>query len=658
MQAKETKLQDIIEGTKQYILPLFQRSYSWDKKEWDVLWEDLYELSEIENPRSHFIGSIVNMPTTSVPEGVSKYMLIDGQQRITTVFIILALLRDLAKQNDEVEFAEEINNTLLVNPYKRGTDYYKLMPTQIDREEFQKLIQNQLDGNESQIKKAYNYFDSKLKRNPIEKDKLKKLITNYLSIVSIVLDNDDNPYLVFESLNAKGRPLTQADLIKNYFFMRIHYDQQNEVYTHYWQPMESRLGDKLTDYIRHYLMMDGAIVKQNDVYHSLKEKVDQNNAIEYLINLSRTSIYYQKLIFPENESNISIRKYLVRLNRIEVTTAYPLLLNFYKAFISNSIGSVQFTELLKLLENYLIRRFVCGLPTNQLNKVFPTIIMALITNYKQQYIEGIKTILPSKGYPKNSAFRKSILESKLYGGGDRSIKTKLILESIEESFAHREAVPFNNLSIEHIMPQTLSEWWQHYLGEEWEIVYELQLHNIGNLTLTGYNSELSNDDFYSKKKLYADSHLEINKYFAIITEWKKLDIERRARMLSEIMINIWSYFGSDDPEGVEVQDVTGTTPQVLTIMGQYFSVNNWRDVLENTLNVLADVDPDTFELLINEYPRFLSKDKSKLRAIRELRNGCYVEVNLAARSVERFCRETIDFFDLSPDDWKIQVRNS
>ena len=280
MQAKETKLQDIIEGTKQYILPLFQRSYSWDKKEWDILWEDLCELSELENPRSHFIGSIVNMPTSSVPEGVSKYMLIDGQQRITTVFIILALLRDLANQNDEKEFAEEINNTLLVNPYKKGNDYFKLMPTQIDREEFQRLIQNQLDGTDSQIKKAYIHFDSKLKRNPLDKYLLKKLITNYLSIVSIVLDNDDNPYLVFESLNAKGRPLTQADLIKNYFFMRIHYDQQNEVYTRYWQPMESRLGDKLTDYIRHYLMMEGSIVKQNDVYHSLKEKVDQNNAIE------------------------------------------------------------------------------------------------------------------------------------------------------------------------------------------------------------------------------------------------------------------------------------------------------------------------------------------------------------------------------------------
>lgn len=350
-----------------------------------------------------------------------------------------------------------------------------------------------------------------------------------------------------------------------------------------------------------------------------------------------------------------IKKYLFRLNRIEVTTAYPLLLNFYKSFASNKITSSQFTELLKLLENYLIRRFVSCLPTNQLNKIFPTVIISLNSNYQNQFIDGIKAILPTKGYPKNSTFRKSILESKLYGGGDRSIKTKHILETIEESFDHRELVSFNNLTIEHVMPQTLSEWWQNYLGDDWEIVYELQLHNIGNLTLTGYNSELSNDDFPSKKKLYADSHLEINKYFATVTEWKKNDIEKRAKTLAEIMINIWPYFGNDDPEGIEIQDVTGKTPQVLTIMGQYFSVNNWRDVLENTLNVLADVDPETFDLLINEHPNILNRDKSKLRAIRELKNGCYVEVNLSAKSIERFCRQTIEFFDLSSEDWKVQV---
>jgi len=419
--------------------------------------------------------------------------------------------------------------------------------------------------------------------------------------------------------------------------------------------MESRLGDKLTDYIRHYLMMEGSIVKQNDVYHSLKERVDQNNAVDYIKKLSEASKNYQKLLNPDYEEDIYIKKFLKRLNRIEVTTAYPLILNFYKKYNEHSLTAANFIIALKLLENFLIRRFVCGFPTNQLNKIFPTIIISLNTNYENNIVEGVKSILPSKGYPKNSAFRKNIVESKLYGGGDRAIKTKLILESVEESYEHREAVPFDNLTIEHIMPQTLSEWWQNYLGEEWEIVYELQLHSIGNLTLTAYNSELSNADYFSKKEYYAESHLELNKYFVNVPQWKKEDIERRAMILSESIINIWPYYGPDDPEGSEVQDFTGTSPRMLIILGQYFSVSSWRDVLENTLNALADLDPETFELLITEHPKFLNKDRNKLRAIRELRNGCFVEVNLSAKSVEKFCRQTIEFFELSSDDWKIQV---
>ncbi|MEI6544688.1 MAG: DUF262 domain-containing protein, partial [Methylococcales bacterium] len=233
MQAKETKLQDIIEGTKQYVIPLFQRTYSWTAKEWGVFWKDLVELCESENPRTHFIGSIVNMPTVSVPEGVAKYLLIDGQQRLTTIFILLILLRNKARESLNERFADEINNTLLVNQYKDGADYYKLMPTQIDRTTYQGFINGNKSESENQLTKAYDFFDKKLKQVELEHEKLKKIITSYFSVVSIVLDTDDNPYLVFESLNAKGRPLTQSDLIRNYFFMRIHADEQEKVYHSY-----------------------------------------------------------------------------------------------------------------------------------------------------------------------------------------------------------------------------------------------------------------------------------------------------------------------------------------------------------------------------------------------------------------------------------------
>lgn len=656
MQAKETKLQDIIEGTKQYVIPLFQRTYSWTPKEWDVLWKDLVELCEMENPRTHFIGSIVNMPTVSVPEGVAKYLLIDGQQRLTTIFILLTLLRNKAREIQNTRFADEINNTLLVNQYKDGADYYKLMPTQVDRLTFHNLINGVTNGVENQLTRAYIFFEKKLKQVDFEPEKLKKIITSYFSVVSIVLDADDNPYLVFESLNAKGRPLTQADLIRNYFFMRIHIDQQETVYKDLWQPMQTALNDDLTEYIRHYLMKEGSIVKQGDVYYALKESVSTCNANDYLKELKIYSVYYQKLKYPEFENEPELQKCFRRLNRIEVTTAYPLLLNFYSNYAENIITKNDFVTILKTLENYLIRRFVCNIATNQLNKIFPTVIPIISSKYSDNIVEGFKSVLQSKGYPKDNEFFLRFKETKFYGGGDRVIKTKLILETFEESFAHKEIVPFDNLTVEHVMPQTLSEWWQEHLGEDWDETHELYLHTIGNLSLTAYNTELSNDDFYTKKLKFKESHLELNKYFENITNWKRSEIEQRAEILAKQALEIWEYFGHENSMPTDIQEVTGTIPIGLKILGQNFEVKTWRDVLEQTLNVVADLEPEKFEVISYNFPRYIGKEKSKFRAIRQLENGYFIEVNLSAQSIQKLCYQAMETIELTSDEWEVSVQ--
>lgn len=655
MQAKETKLQDIIEGTKQYVIPLFQRTYSWTNKEWDILWKDLLELCEAENPRTHFIGSIVNMPTVSVPEGVAKFLLIDGQQRLTTIFILLTLLRNKAREMQKQDFAEEINNTLLVNPYKKDNDFFKLMPTQVDRDTYKNFINGKANDKESQLTRAYSFFEKKLRQVSFEHDKLKKIITSYFSVVSIVLDTDDNPYLVFESLNAKGRPLTQADLIRNYFFMRIHIDNQDDVYNNYWQPMQTALNGSLTEFIRHFLMRDGSIIKQNDVYYALKEKVSTGNAIDYLKELQKYSVYYQRLIYPELEPEEALQKYFRRLNRIEVTTAYPLLLNFYGNYAAKKINKDDFVDVLKTLENYLIRRFVCNIPTNQLNKVFPAVYPLLLTNHQNDFAEGVKAVLQSRGYPRDNEFHARFKDTKFYGAGDRQIKTKLILETIEESFAHKEAVPFENLTIEHVMPQTLSEWWQNHLGDDWEETHELFLHTIGNLTLTAYNTEMSNDEFITKKKTYDGSHLELNKYFSPISSWKRTEIEDRAEALAKQALAIWSYFGQETSASADLKEVTGTSPTGLKILGQHFEVKTWRDVLEQTLNTIADLEPDKFDIIAHNFPRYLGKDKNKFRAVRQLQNDYFIEVNLSAQSIQKFCYQAMETIELTSEDWSVIV---
>lgn len=656
MQAKETKLQEIIEGTKQYVIPLFQRTYSWTSKEWEILWKDLVELCEMEEPRTHFIGSIVNMPTVSVPEGVAKFLLIDGQQRLTTIFILLILLRNKARENQNDRFSDEINNTLLVNQYKDGNDHYKLMPTQVDRATYQDLVNGNSTEEETQLTKAYSFFEKKLRQVTLEPEKLKKVITSNFSLVSIVLDADDNPYLVFESLNAKGRPLTQADLIRNYFFMRIHVDKQEEIYERYWLPMQRALDEDLTEFIRHYLMKDGNILKQGDVYYALKDSCSTANAIDYLKELTKYSSYYQKLKYPDFEEDPELEKMFSRLNRIEVTTAYPLLLNFYSNYADGELTRSDFVEILKTLENYLIRRFVCNVPTNQLNKIFPALYPLIQSKYSDNPIEGFKITLQGKGYPKDNEFFLRFCETKFYGGGDRVAKTKLILETIEESFNHKEEVPFKSLTVEHIMPQTLSEWWQEHLGEGWDETHDLYLHTIGNLTLTAYNAELSNDDLETKKKTLNESHLEINKYFTDITKWTRVEIERRAETLAKKALNIWSYFGQENSSATDLQEVTGTTPTRLRILGQYFPVESWRDVMEKTLNVIADLEPGKFEVIAHNFSRYVGKDKNKFRAIRQLENAYFIEVNLSAQSIQKLCYQAMETIELTSDEWAVTTR--
>lgn len=654
MKASETKFQPIIEGTKQYVVPLFQRAYSWDKKEWEMLWEDLVYLCENNDPKSHFIGSIVTMPTTSVPEGVTKFLLIDGQQRLTTVFILLALLRDLAKNNGEPELSDEISQTMLVNPFKKGSDYFKLLPTQVDRTSFQNLIQSEPDG-VTQLTRCYQFFERKLKQEGVEVQAINSVITNRLSVVSIVLDLDDNPHLVFESLNAKGRPLTQADLIRNYFFMRIHVDEQEKIHTKYWEPMQTALGDNLTECMRHYLMRNGSFVKQSDVYFTLKDRVGQSDALTALKDIVVFAKYYQKLLAPENEPNLEIRTALSRLNRLEVTTAYPFLLNCYHDYAQGRLSVDDFLKILQVIENFVVRRFVCNIPTNQLNKVFPPLYEQAHLKSLPNFVDSVCSVLQTRGCPKDVEFRTRLIDSKLYGTREKAVKTKLILETLESSYQHKEQVPFADLSIEHIMPQTLTDWWEQHLGEDWQVDYELYLHTLGNLTLTAYNTELSNDSFPEKQKRLTKSHLELNRYFESISKWDKTGIEKRSNALANLALTVWPYFGEMTTESASEDNVTGKKPKTLTILGQQMVVQSWRDVLIKTMNTIADLEPDLFDVLAKQYPTFISSDGGRFRRSSQLSNGFYIYVNLSAKSIYQFCTQAIESIGLSVEDWYVET---
>ena len=657
MKASETKLQRVIEGTNQYVVPLFQRKYSWEAKEWNTLWDDLFELYEEETPRNHFIGSIVTMPTQSVPEGVAKFLLIDGQQRFTTILILLAVLRDKAQSQPESTLAQEIDQTLLKNPFKLGTDAFKLLPTQGDRESFLGILLSEKSSAEDQITRAYSFFDKKIRPGAIDNlERLKQIIVSQLVLVSIVLDRDDNPHLVFESLNAKGRALSQADLIRNYFFMKIHVDEQETLYGACWRPMQDKLGANLTEFIRHFLMKDGGVIKQGEVYFALKEHADlmsPQQIIDYLQEITRFAEFYSKLVSPVQETSASIRQQMQRLNRLEVTVAYPLLLNVYHDYESGSVNEIEFTEVLEVIENFMIRRFVCAVPTYGLNKVFPALYAQAKGN--SSLAAGLKEALRTKGYPRDAEFRERFISSKLYGGGDRIEKTKIILERLEESFEHLEPVALSGLQIEHVMPQTLTDSWKTVLGDSWETVHELLLHTVGNLTLTGYNAPMSNDDFRRKSEILLKSHLELNKYFKDVGEWNEQAIRDRGDALADVALQVWSSF-CPEPNISESQQrgVTGTVPRAVIVLGQHFSVTTWREVVQITLDTIGELDKDRFDQILARFPKFVGLDSSKFRSCRPLSNGAFVETHLSASSIHRFCVQAAEVCGLSSDDWRVE----
>lgn len=654
MQAAETRLQALIEGTKQYVVPLFQRAYSWEKKEWEMLWNDLVELCEAESPRTHFIGSMVTMPVPTGPEGVSKYLLIDGQQRITTIFILLALLRDRAKNKGQEELAAEINDTLLINRFKKGADHYKLQPTQIDRKTFQNIIRGGVELAEDKFSGAYQFFDKQMRRTDLDEQTLKQVISNNLSMVSIILGQDDDPYLVFESLNAKGRPLTQADLIRNYFFMKIQNDEQEDTYSRYWKPMQEALQDDLTEYIRHYLMKDGVIVKQGDIYRILKERIIEGNPLKHLQELAQFARYYQKILHPSLEENKEVQRALSRIKQLEVTTTYPFLLNCYHDYTQKNLSANEFVVVLKVLENFIIRRFVCNIAVNGLNKIFPLLYGQIKSKETTSFVSGLKTALQTKSYPKDTEFRARLIDSKLYGNGDRAIKTRLILEAIEESYENKERIDFDHITVEHIMPQKLTDSWKKSLGDDSETAHELLLHTLGNLTLTKYNSELSNNTFAEKKAQLQESHLDINKYVTQQNTWTAEDIEDRAAILAEVALSIWPYFGDIKVAQGEQTKVTATKPKAMSILGQHFTVNSWRDVLVQTMDTIADLEPEKFELLLQQFPSLFRKDGSH-RDARKLMNGFYIDANKSARDIQRLCLQALESIELSSEDLIVET---
>jgi uncharacterized protein with ParB-like and HNH nuclease domain len=660
-----------------YFLPHFQREYAWDKENWKSLLEDIYNICATttnQQKTDHFLGSLVVINDGNRDGIIPAFKLVDGQQRLTTISLMLCALHELVK-NERPEIATNIR-PLLINQYATGSSYFKIWPTKKygDRDSYSALIHNGsiIDDSKSRIPDAYSFFHKelghKLRKHEIDPAHLFIAITNQLYVVFIDLDNRERPYEIFESLNAKGKPLTQPDLVRNYVAMRLPETTQEVVFDKYWSKIEellreersvgrSRLGE-ITGFLRHYLAIRaGALPSQNSVYIRFRDRMEKafpehDQFVAEISQLKRFAEYYNKLLRPEAESDEIIANRLTRLNILEVTTAYPFLMSMYDAWDNGSISREQFLTGLKDLENYIVRRYLTNEPTNYLNKMFPTLWRDIDHT---QFTVSLRQLLVNRNYPSDSKVKIAVLTHEMYDKRIQSRqKVNLVLDSINRhlskgsgGYTQLDANP----TIEHIMPQTPGRAWKESLGLEWQDTYRDYLHTLGNLTLVTqeWNSSLSNSPFPDKKKKLENHALKLNSdYFSkYIPQWNKNTIQARAEFLAQQISEIWPALGEPPvPSNGTVR------PQAVIILGETHPVNSWRDVAHKTAEVISHVTDD-FDAIAEELPNYFSHTKFK-HASRELSNGWWLYVNLSGDSTKSLCQRLLALANIPEEDWELE----
>ena len=495
MKASETTLRPLLDGQKQYIVPFFQRTYAWHLKNWQALWDDIRETASLSG-RPHFMGSVVTKHFESTPEGVGRYLIIDGQQRLTTLSLVLAAVRDVAAEVGATDVRDRITRINLTNQLTVEAAKFKLLPTQSDREAYAAILSHG-ERPACEMTAAYEFFLKKVREaasqeEPIDVKSLEKLLLDSLALVSITLADEDNEYRIFESLNGKGVPLSQADLLRNYFFMRLPLDRHEEMYSTIWLPMQDAVrsarghDSDLEAFLRYELMSRGKFVRESDVYEEWREDLKTNardaGAVEAVLrNLARRAEFFRRLIAPSHEPDPDMRDGLTRLNRWGGQTIYPLLLNVYDSMDQGVATLADARTVLRTVESFLVRRMFCRVPTNALNRLFVQIWSQRPAD--SGIADGVRHVLSEYGkrWPGDDDFVNGVLSYPLYIDS-RPEQRKLILETLESSRGFKEAVTdFREYSIEHVMPQGLTEEWRADLGESWEDDYWKNLHVLALL---------------------------------------------------------------------------------------------------------------------------------------------------------------------------------
>ncbi len=546
MEADATPLLKFIKDNQknQLVIPIYQRVYSWEKEQCKELWDDIIKVGGDDKMDGHFIGSILYV-LDGITHSDNALLIIDGQQRLTTITLLLTALRD--HWSDK---RKEIEDHYLINSDKDGDKKFRLILSDSDKDTLLSLIdkdKRKPSKPSSKIVENFKFFEEWVSNT----GKLETIFKGLekLMIVEIALEKGkDDPQLIFESMNSKGMELAQTDLIRNYIVMETEVEKQESFYNKYWRAMEeefeqSKRGDLFNKFVRHYLTIKtGNIPNIKKAYVALKDYQQKEGiGIEDLLkDLQKYCGYFCRIVFKK-ESDKDLNKALGFLVDLEMDVVYPLLLELYSDYSDGVLSKQDFIPIIALIESYICRRAVCGLGTNSLNKVFPSFTKKI---NKDQYLESIKahflSLETTKGkFPKDSEFKNLFITIDFY-----NLKEKKYFFERLENFNTKEPVNTQECTIEHIMPQTLTEEWKRDLGGNFQAIHDKYLHTIGNLTLTGYNPEYSNKSFKEKQDMekgFKDSPLRLNQGLRDLESFGEEQIKKRANDLADLALKIWTY---------------------------------------------------------------------------------------------------------------------
>ncbi|MGH4036850.1 MAG: GmrSD restriction endonuclease domain-containing protein [Sphaerochaeta sp.] len=560
MDAKKGNVFEILNGNRQFIVPVYQRYYSWEKTQCERLWNDIVEM-QLSKKNSHFVGAIVNIAEEAMPTGVQKFMVIDGQQRLTTLTILLIALRDYSREHSEDQTinARRIDEMLLKNVYEYNDEKYKLILTETDKLFLINLVEDKLNKTKgkSRIIYSYNYFKRQIESNILSAKEIYESIGK-LQIVNITLDRFyDDPQAIFESLNSTGKELSESDLIRNYILMELENKEQLHIYNNLWRPMEllfeyDKQETLMDKFFRDYLTMKlKRIPNINNVYVEFKNYKKNYNitSIEDLcIDLYENAKNYTDILFARSEDPKMVSCF-EDIKNLKMDVVYPFLLRVFQDYKLNSITDEDFIEIMNICISYVLRRSICGLATNSLNKTFAMLINNIDPD---NYLNSLKVFFVTtkdyKMFPDDEAFKADFKIKDIYNLRNRNF----ILNHLE-NFQNKGPINISNYTIEHIMPQNenLNKEWINCLGPDWEEIHQKYLNTIGNLTLTAYNSEMSDRSFKEKLNMrggFKESALRINSDLVKLNTWNESLIIERANLLADEAVNIWKFPEVDGSE--------------------------------------------------------------------------------------------------------------